>query len=70
MYDVNKQSTEFGIDPDYRVDISHEDFLRGKDTIIEFARRILSTHDKQTTITSHAKAHKGQMDRNNLTTGH
>lgn len=70
MYDVNKQSTEFGIDPDYRVDISHEDFLRGKDTIIEFARRIISAHDKQTTAMNHAKVCEEQMGRNNLTTGH
>ena len=42
MYDANKQSTEFGIDPDYFVQQKDEDFLRGKDTLIEFARQLLS----------------------------
>ena len=41
MYDKNKQMTEFGIDPDYKVDISSSDFSRGRDTIIEFARQLL-----------------------------
>lgn len=42
MYDRNKQSTEFGIAPDHRVDMTQEDFLRGKDTIIEYARDLLN----------------------------
>ncbi len=41
MYDRNRQSTEFGIDPDYKVNLSQADLLRGEDTIIEQARRIL-----------------------------
>ena len=41
MYDVNKNCTEEGIDPDYRVDITDEDFAKGKDTIIELARQLL-----------------------------
>ena len=41
MFDRDKNSTEFGIDPDYRVDLSQADFLRGEDTIIERARQIL-----------------------------
>lgn len=41
MYDRQKQSTEFGIAPDYKVDMTDEDFARGEDTIIEFAREIL-----------------------------
>lgn len=41
MFDRDKNSTEFGIDPDYRVDLSQTDFLRGEDTIIERARQIL-----------------------------
>lgn len=41
MYDRNKNSTEFGIDPDYNVGLTQEDLLRGKDTIIEFARQLL-----------------------------
>ena len=36
-----KQPTEFGIDPDYNVALKTEDWLRGEDTIIEFARRLL-----------------------------
>ena len=42
MYDPQRQPTEFGIEPDYRVDLTDEDFLRGKDTIIEFARQLLT----------------------------
>ena len=41
-YDAQRQSTEFGIAPDYYVTISDEDFQRGKDTIIEFARKLLN----------------------------
>ncbi|MBR1932320.1 MAG: S41 family peptidase [Prevotella sp.] len=42
MYDAQRQSTEFGIDPDYPVQLSQADFLQGKDTIIEFARKLLA----------------------------
>ena len=41
MYDRDKQSTEFGIEPDYNVALSQSDLLRGEDTIIEYARRLL-----------------------------
>ena len=41
-YDVDMQHTEFGIDPDVRVDMTDEDRLRGIDTIIEEAREILN----------------------------
>ncbi len=41
MYDVNKQVTEFGIDPDHRVDMLQADQQRNEDTIIEYARRLL-----------------------------
>ena len=41
MYDREKNSTEQGIAPDHRADISDEDFARGKDTIIELARQLL-----------------------------
>ena len=40
-YDAKRQSTEFGIDPDYYVSLSDEDGLKGRDTIIEFARQLL-----------------------------
>ena len=40
-YDAQRQSTEFGIDPDYYVSLSDEDVLKGHDTIIEFARQLL-----------------------------
>jgi len=41
MYDRDKQSTEFGIEPDYNVAITDADALQSKDTIIEFARKLL-----------------------------
>ncbi len=40
-YDANKQSAEFGLEPDYKVQMTKEDFLKGEDTIIEFARKLL-----------------------------
>lgn len=40
MYDRDGQSTEHGISPDYDVSITDEDFLKGKDTIIEYARTL------------------------------
>lgn len=42
MYDTDKQSTEFGIEPDYYVSLDQADVLQGKDTIIEYARRLLN----------------------------
>lgn len=42
MYDASKQSMEFGIEPDHKVQMTDEDFQRGKDTIIEYARKLLS----------------------------
>ena len=41
MYDRNRQSTEFGIAPDHYVTLTDDDFARGKDTLIEFARKLL-----------------------------
>lgn len=41
MYDTDKQSTEDGIEPDIKVDLRSEDFLRGKDSMIEAARERL-----------------------------
>ncbi len=41
MFDKNRQSTEFGIEPDYNVQLSQEDFLHGEDTIIEYARKLI-----------------------------
>lgn len=40
-YDRNRQQIEFGIAPDHLVNQSEEDFRQGKDTIIEFARKLL-----------------------------
>lgn len=40
-YDRNRQHVEFGIAPDYSVSLTDEDFRQGKDTIIEFARKLL-----------------------------
>lgn len=42
MYDAAGQSCEFGIDPDHHVGLTDDDFARGQDTIIEFARSLLS----------------------------
>jgi C-terminal processing protease CtpA/Prc len=42
MYDREKKSTEFGIEPDHHVSITSADFLDGKDTIIEYARKLLT----------------------------
>ena len=42
IYDADGQSTEFGIAPDYSVALTEADFARGRDTIIEFARAMLS----------------------------
>lgn len=42
MYDKDMQCTEFGIEPDHNVSLTDDDFRRGKDTIIEYARSIIS----------------------------
>ena len=42
MYDHNGESTEFGIDPDYNVQLTDEDVLSGYDTIIEYARSLIN----------------------------
>ena len=39
--DKNKQQTEFGIEPDYNVQLTDEDTRKGIDTIIEAARKLL-----------------------------
>ena len=41
-YDKNRQQVEFGISPDYTVSLTNEDFLQGKDSLIEFARKLLA----------------------------
>ena len=38
MYDIDKQSTENGIEPDLQMDILDRDFAKGEDSIIEEAR--------------------------------
>ncbi len=43
MYDKDKVLTEFGIDPDYKINLTDADFQQGKDTIIEFARKLLNS---------------------------
>lgn len=42
MLNAEKEHTEFGIDPDIKVDMSDEDMLKGLDTIIETARQYLN----------------------------
>ena len=41
MYDRQRQNIEFGIEPDYPVCQKDDDFADGKDTLIEFARKLL-----------------------------
>lgn len=41
MYDRQRQNTEFGIEPDYYINLTDDDFSRGRDTLIEFARKLL-----------------------------
>lgn len=41
MFDSEKRSTENGIAPDIRVSLSPTDYFRGKDSLIETARRLL-----------------------------
>ena len=43
MFDAHGNCTEQGIDPDIRVDMTEEDATRGFDTIIETARRYITT---------------------------
>jgi hypothetical protein len=33
---------EFGISPDYAVSLTDDDFRQGKDSLIEFARKLLA----------------------------
>lgn len=42
MYDKDMQCTEFGIEPEYNISLTDDDFLRGRDTIIEYARTIIN----------------------------
>lgn len=42
MFDRDKQTTEFGIDPDISVSLTAEDALQNRDTIIETARKLLA----------------------------
>ncbi|MBQ6032971.1 MAG: S41 family peptidase [Prevotella sp.] len=41
MYDKDKKSTEFGIQPDHHVALLQSDLLKNKDTIIEYARSLV-----------------------------
>ena len=43
MYDRDKQSTEFGIDPDHQVAMQDDDLDKNRDSIIEFARKWLGS---------------------------
>ena len=45
MYDKDKNDTEFGMEPDYSISILDDDFLKGKDTMIEYARTLIN-HQK------------------------
>ena len=41
-YDKDRKQVEFGIEPDYFVSLTDDDFRQGKDTLIEFARKLLA----------------------------
>ena len=41
-YDKDRHQVEFGIAPDYPVALTDEDFLLGRDSLIEFARKLLA----------------------------
>ena len=41
MFDPDMKHQEFGIEPDIKVDMTSEDMHKGKDTIIETARKLL-----------------------------
>ena len=41
MLDTSLKHTEFGIDPDIRVDITSEDWDKGRDTMIEKAKELI-----------------------------
>ena len=43
MYDKDMNNTEFGIEPDCSVSLTDSDFMKGKDTIIEFARELIKS---------------------------
>ena len=43
MYDRDMQCTEFGIEPDYNVQLADGDFCNGKDTLIEYARMLINS---------------------------
>jgi len=45
MYDSNRQSTEAGIAPDVLVELADEDAAQLRDTIIEYARQIIGSHE-------------------------
>lgn len=45
MYDAQKQSTEFGIEPHHYVNLSNSDLARNEDSIIEFARLIIKNEE-------------------------
>ena len=47
MYDIHRQSTEFGIYPDHQVALKEEDKARNIDTIVEFARHLLHNPTSQ-----------------------
>ena len=47
IYDAEMNHTEFGIDPDIKVDITDEDYYNDIDTIIETARDYINSKSEQ-----------------------
>ena len=52
MLNAQKEITEFGIDPDVKIDIAESDQLNNKDTIIEEALRYLKEKTSETVISN------------------
>ena len=47
ILDANKQDTEHGIDPDIKVALTTDDLLKGKDTLIEEAIKLLNEQSRK-----------------------
>lgn len=62
VLDVNKQHTEFGIDPDIFVSMTSEDILSGYDTLIEAALKVLLSDENSGKSTQQQNLSSKQLD--------
>lgn len=46
-FDKDMQSVEFGIEPDKKISLAEDDVLQGRDTIIEYARKLIASKSAQ-----------------------